>query len=304
MSDLAVASEGPLPGYSDRPWRQVTAAANSLAAAGMVPLALCLQGVVPEEYEEPRLQADMKHFSAEAKANDMIFSDANIQVSPVTEIPQYFVTGIGRLCKEPVASPPLTEQPLTVETVGPKKAQGRHCLRPGQDLLVTRQIALTGTAALASVYEQELLKRYPFWLIDRAKGFERWMSVTGAARAVNHFGACSMHCVAQGGIFNALWEMAESADVGLEVDLKKIPVMQETIEICEYFDLNPYYLYSAGALLIGTEQSESLIAVLREADIPACVIGQVTDKNDRVIRNGENRRFLDRPKPDELWKIR
>ncbi|MCD8022849.1 MAG: hypothetical protein LUF30_07730 [Lachnospiraceae bacterium] len=97
--------------------------------------------------------------------------------------------------------------------------------------------------------------------------------------------------------------MAEPAGVGLEVDLRKIPVQQETIEICEYFDVNPYYLYSAGALLVGTEQAEALIAHLREIGIPAFVIGRVTDQNDRVIWNGENRRYLDRPKQDELWRM-
>lgn len=63
-----------------------------------------------------------------------------------------------------------------------------------------------------------------------------------------------MHDLSQGGIFTALWEMAERAGVGLEVDLKRIPVKQETIELCEYFDINPYNLYSAGALLIGTDR--------------------------------------------------
>jgi hydrogenase expression/formation protein HypE len=38
--------------------------------------------------------------------------------------------------------------------------------------------------------------------------------------------------------------MAEASGVGLEIDLKKIPVRQETIEICEFFGINPYELIS------------------------------------------------------------
>jgi hydrogenase maturation factor len=97
--------------------------------------------------------------------------------------------------------------------------------------------------------------------------------------------------------------MAERADVGLEVDLKKIPVRQETIEICEYFDVNPYELYSAGALLIGTEHGESLVRELAQCQIPAVVIGQVTDQTGRVIRNGEDVRYLDRPKQDAWYRL-
>lgn len=48
-------------------------------------------------------------------------------------------------------------------------------------------------------------------------------------------GVSAMHDITEGGIFGALWEMAEASGVGLEIDLKKIPVRQETIEICEFF---------------------------------------------------------------------
>ena len=60
-------------------------------------------------------------------------------------------------------------------------------------------------------------------------------------------GVSAMHDVTEGGVFGALWEMAEASGVGLEIDLKKIPIRQETIEICEFFNLNPYQLISSGS---------------------------------------------------------
>ena len=57
----------------------------------------------------------------------------------------------------------------------------------------------------------------------------------------------------------ALWEMAESSGVGIEVDLKKMAIRQETVEICEYFHLNPYQLTSAGSVLIFAEDGEKLV---------------------------------------------
>ena len=38
--------------------------------------------------------------------------------------------------------------------------------------------------------------------------------------------------------------MAEASQVGLEMDFTKVPIRQETIEICEIFDVNPYKLQS------------------------------------------------------------
>lgn len=271
-----------VPGFEHAPGMLVTVAVNNLMAAGAVPKALLLHVLLPEKYEEPDLKADMKQISAQACAYGMEVLGGHTEVTDAVNIPQYSMTGIGRVRKE--------------------DCMQQELLRPGQDLVLTKWIALTGTAAIAKAHEEELKGRYPFSLIDFAKDFEKLMSVADEARAAAHFAPCAMHDLSQGGVFGALWEMAERAGTGLEVDLKKIPVKQETIEICEYFDVNPYCLYSAGSLLIGTDQGEALVAELAGFGIEASVIGRVTDGRDRVIRNGEDTRFLDRPQQDEWYR--
>ena len=109
-----------------------------------------------------------------------------------------------------------------------------------------------------------------------------------------------MHDVSRGGIFSALWELAEKGNVGIEVDLKKIPVRQETVEICEVLGVNPYELYGAGALLIVSDKGNQLLHELEKQQIPAAIIGKVTKENGKVILNGEEVRFLDRPKNDAI----
>lgn len=59
-----------------------------------------------------------------------------------------------------------------------------------------------------------------------------------------------MHDVSEGGVFAALWEMAEGAGVGLTIDMKKLPLRQETVEVCEFCNVNPYELRSGGSLII------------------------------------------------------
>ena len=108
--------------------------------------------------------------------------------------------------------------------------------------------------------------------------------------------------VTEGGIFGALWEMAEASGVGLEIDLKKIPVRQETIEVCEFFGINPYQLISSGCMLMAAEDGNLLVRELEKAGIPATIIGKATAGNDRVLLNEEERRFLEPPKADELYK--
>ncbi len=276
--ETVFASIGPLPGYEDMPWRQVTAAANAFAAQNVSCQGLLLEGLLPVTFEEEALRELSGHFREEAEVLGIPFRDAKIQLSEEVAAPRYFVTAYGTRLEE------------------------RALLHPGQDLIMTREIALAGTAALARKYEKELCRRFPQAFVARAKGFDRFMSVREEAQAVFRVASFPVHCVAQGGIFQALWEMAECAQVGIEAELKKIPVRQESIELCEYFDINPYAFYSAGALLIGTDRTEELLTALSEAGVPAAVIGRVTDSRDRVVLNGENRRFLERPGGDEWWR--
>ncbi len=101
-----------------------------------------------------------------------------------------------------------------------------------------------------------------------------------------------------------MWEISRQLGVGLHVDLKKIPVLQETIEVCEFFELNPYQLMSGGALLMLTQNGEALVQTLEENGIPAAMIGTTYAGNDKVIYNDEETRFLDKAAPDELYKIK
>jgi len=156
---------------------------------------------------------------------------------------------------------------------------------------------------LAREREEELCNRYAQPFIDIAKTFGQMMSIIPEAAVAAKSGAGAMHDVSEGGVFGALWELAESAGVGLEIDLKKIPIRQETIEICEYFDLNPYKILSGGCLLIATEDGNGLVMELEKANIPAVVIGKATEGRDRVLINEDERRFLETTQTDELYSL-
>ena len=129
------------------------------------------------------------------------------------------------------------------------------------------------------------------------------MSVRSEAAVAAKSGVAAMHDISEGGIFGALWELGQCSGVGLEIDLKKIPIRQETIEICEFFDVNPYKLVSGGSMLMAAEDGNALMQAIRREGGKAVVIGKATDGNDRVLINGEERRFLETTQTDELWRL-
>ena len=174
--------------------------------------------------------------------------------------------------------------------------------RPGMDILVTKWIGIEGTSIIAKEKETELKTKFSVPFVEKAKALDAYISVQSEAAVAVKSGVSAMHDVTEGGIFGALWEMAEASGVGLEIDLKKIPIRQETIEVCEFFGINPYQLISSGCMLMAAEDGNLLVRELEKAGIPATIIGKATAGNDRVLLNEEERRFLEPPKADELYK--
>lgn len=174
-------------------------------------------------------------------------------------------------------------------------------MKPGQDIVMVGYIALQGTVMAAEKKEAVLLKTLPQDLLDTARGFTKYLELESVLD--EYCDVIAMQQVEEGGVFAALWNMAEQYQVGLTVYLKKIPVRQETIEICEVLDLNPYELLSGGCVLLAADNGNDVICKLEGKGIPVVFIGKVTDSNDRIILNGENCRYINRPEPDEVRKL-
>lgn len=256
---------------------------NDLASAGAEPVGVMLTFLLPEKLSEAKLRTMMEQAEAAAHAANVQIMGGHTEVTRAVNQPIISVVGVGKAKKGQLIS-----------TGG---------ARPGMDVIVTKWIGLEGTSIIAKEKEQELLTRYPQALVAEAKAFDRYLSVLPEARAAVKFGVSAMHDVTEGGIFGALWELAESAGVGLEIDLKKLPLRQETVEVCEFFDINPYELISSGSMLMAAADGNGLVRALEAAGIPAVCVGKVTDGNDRVILSGEERRFLEPPKADELYRV-
>ena len=109
--------------------------------------------------------------------------------------------------------------------------------------------------------------------------------------------------LSEGGIFAALWRLSVKARRGFVIDLMDIPVLQETIEFANHYDIDPYRLRSGGSLLAVTGDADALIGKLWSSGIPAARIGELREDRDKILRNEDEIRYLDLPQPDELRKI-
>ncbi len=262
--------------------------ANNLAAAGAEPVAVLVTLLLPEAVEEGALKAWMAEADSQCRRLGMAVAGGQSRVTKAVSCPVAVLSGLGKL-------PCGREDSLLTH--------GAHTAAPGQDVVLSKWIGLEGTALLAQRYREGLLERYPAYLVEEAAGFGRYLSVLPEAAAAIKSGACALHDASEGGIFAALWELAEAAGVGLTIDLKKLPLKQATVEICEYCGANPYQLLSGGCLVMTAQDGPGLAAALKAEGIHAAVVGKVTDTKKRILLNQEEVRYMDRPGRDELYRV-
>ena len=97
--------------------------------------------------------------------------------------------------------------------------------------------------------------------------------------------------------------MAETADIGVAVQLSDIEIRQEVIEVCEVLDVNPYMLYTEGVFLIVTENGNHVVHKFAENGFEAAVIGYTHSGADRVVINDGETRFLEARIVDEIKRF-
>ncbi|TCK89030.1 thiamin-phosphate kinase [Natranaerovirga hydrolytica] len=257
--------------------------ANDLASSGAEPVGVLVTILLPEGSTEKVLKEIMKDIEKTCESINIEVIGGHTEVTQAVNQPIVSVTGIGKCKNDHV-----------ITSSGAKE---------GQDIVMTKSAGLEGTAIIAKEKEKELSLKYKQAFIDNAQKFSDALSVIKESQIAKEYEATAMHDVTEGGIFGALWELASSSKVGFEVELDKIPIKQETIEICEHFDLNPYKLISSGVLLITTYKGKELIQALEKAHIEASIIGKVNQtKAKEIVING-HKRTLEPPKSDELYKL-
>ena len=258
-------------------------ALNDIAAAGAAPVGVLCSILLPTSSNETELRAIIKEMDEECALAGAQILGGHTEVTRAVKEPHLTITGVG-----------VAKKNCNINA---------SFVKPGMDIVVTKWIGLEGTVILAKEQQERLRTRYSQPFLDKASAYISQLSVIPEAAVAVKSGVCAMHNASEGGIFGALWELAEAAGVGLDIDLKRIPIRQETIEICEFFDINPYKLMSQGAMLMAATDGNALVRKLEEAGIPAVIIGKATDSNDRVLLSDGERRFLETTQTDELLHV-
>ena len=170
--------------------------------------------------------------------------------------------------------------------VAPTRLVRKNRVAIGDHILLTRGVAIEGTAILARERSERLHGQVDADLLARAARFliEPGISVVSAALAAANVGEVvhAMHDPTEGGLATGLFELVTPAGLGLSVIREQISVFPETAAICAALALDPLKLIASGALLIAVapDGTDAVLKAIRATSVPVAAIGEVRPSDD------------------------
>jgi hydrogenase maturation factor len=283
--DLCVVTTDPITGADDETGTlAVHIACNDLASAGAEPVGLMVTILAPVNTELENIEKLMKQVYDAASGINAGIIGGHTEVTDAVNRLVVSITALGRVKRDRLVT--------------------AHGARPGDSIILTNYAATEGTVILAYLFENELSREFGSDFAKTAKNLLSSVSVVKEGLFAAQYGVTCMHDVTEGGVLGACWEIGKACGYGIEIEKRRIPILEETRRICHFLSLDPLKLISSGCMLITTPNGEEILKLLHRQDIKASIIGQVTFEKEFIMVDEGSRVKISAPGSDELYRAR
>ena len=274
---LLVAKSDPVTFATDRAgWYAVQVCANDVACTGATPRWFLATLLVPERFSQDDAVGVFDDVVSACRELGVALIGGHSEVTQGIERPIVMGTMLGEVDRDRLIS-----------TGG---------AREGDSIVLTKGLAVEGTALLARDFPNELTQagvdpdavKKSTALLDSPG-----ISVVADARlCCAQDGLHSLHDITEGGLATALHEVAAASGLGVAIEEGSLPILPETEVVCIALGLNPLGLLASGALIATLPPSAvpRLLHALEREGIDAWEIGQVLPPEEgRLLftRHGE-----------------
>lgn len=281
-SGTLVVSSDPLSLAADRVGTLgVNVACNDVVASGGDPTWLTNIIFLPGDADSADLERVTKQVDEAAAALDVAIVGGHSEYNPSLERPLLTMTCMG------MADP-------FVPTGGAS---------PGDEVILTKGVGIEGTAILATDFESELLEAgVDPALIEDGAGFYDDIGVISEGKHLRSW-ATAMHDPTEGGLVDALLELASASGVSVDIDTSAIPIREPTAVLTEAMGVDPCRIFGSGALLGTVPESdlEAALSSVKRAGIEASHIGTITDSTPPTLSLGEE--TFTEPVRDDMYRL-
>ncbi len=179
----------------------------------------------------------------------------------------------------------------------------------GDKIIITKGAAIEAAGLFAAAFPGRISEIFGADFAQRAGGIFYKMSVVddaliAASVGVRDKGVTSMHDATECGIWGGLYEVASASGAGMRINKEDIIVMPEIRQICEKFEMDPYFSISEGTLLITCrpEKAKEVVDKLKKNGIDSSIAGDVVEKEKGIIVvEGGKEIKLTHPRVDPFW---
>ena len=168
--------------------------------------------------------------------------------------------------------------------------------RVGDEIILTKGIAIEGMALLAREREKELSGKYGNLFVEKVQNFlhDPGISVVKEAHIANQEADIrAMHDPTEGGLATGLLELTRASNTGVVIYEDKIHCLEETRILCSEYKIDPLGVIASGALLIvvSPDDRDEVLSKLVQNDIECSVIGKLTEKENglKIVSDGKER---------------
>ena len=269
-------------------WYAVHVNANDVATRGATPAWFQAVVLLPEGSDEALPERISKQISSACEEIGVAVTGGHTEVTP----------GI---------SEPIVVGDMHGVLDGRKPIQTSGA-RVGDAVVLTKAAGIEGTATIARAKRQELEKALGRTLVGRAAKFlfDPGLSVIPEAREALSHSVRAMHDPTEGGVLMGVYELASASGRSVRLRADDVPVLRETMSICDFYDIDPLGLLGSGALLatFRPRDAERYVDALEDEGVDATIIGSVVPGKDdsKIIRDGGVKR-LSSCERDELLRI-
>ena len=279
--------------------------------------------VVPLLYDEENLREIIKEFSCLSDKYSLLITGGHTEVSEYVSKPVITISIFGDFDKEfnyDMSALNDTELESDNSRLISKsdcleiKDKSNSCKDKTKYIIQTGYIGICGTYKLYETESEQIKEKLPQSITNKLDKYFDYISIEDVADAL--YEATKQNpdrdviyfadSLGTGGIYEGLYDLTESLSMsgytGFDVDIKKIQIMQETVEVCNILDVNPYMMESSGAALVVTDNPDYFITVLEEMGTVGSIIGTLNHSNDKIVRIDDEIKYIEPFKEDILKK--
>jgi len=264
----------------------VHVAGNDIATRGVKPRWFMPVVLIPEAYGEGDVKALFKEMG------DALREVGGIAIGGHTEV----TPGIDR---------PLIVMSVAGYTSG--RVISTQDARDGDYVIVIGRMGGEGAGIIAWDFKDKLLEKgVSMDIIERAQGFIYDVSIVKVALAIRDY-VNTMHDATEGGVIQALREVAVASGNDIVVNNGDFTVEAEVNAIARAMNVDPLRLLSSGCLIAtaSPDKLDPLVEALERLGVRYSIVGRVTKGNGRVIveRGGREEVIINEDVIDEIYKL-